>query len=216
MEQLRDVLHRPVRSDPVEPLVGRRRRQRTQRLDPSAQFDVVECRGLETLRQLLPARIPCRAQLRAGFPYGPCQPGDLVRPGVAAHECDAGHRTSVTGQQPQQFRLVEHAPFVRLQVRAVASRAAVGTARDVERQGRFAGNLGEHHVEIVIPHHPTPPWRNSAARPPAGEPPRSSKRASCSRSRASGSPRRPSGMRGTPSGSVCRCARTCCTPCWGC
>ena len=217
-EQLRDVLHGAVRSDPVKALVGRRRRQRPQLLDPASQLDVVERLRPQSLRQPGASRIPACVQHREFPPHDVGQRGDLVRCGVPAHETDAGHRAPVAGEYPAQLRLVEHPPHVGLQVRAVAPAAAVGAVGDVDRQRRFAGYFREYDVEIMVSDHRpfTPLWRNSGVRPPSGARPRSSTPVSCSRSRGSGSPGCRRGTRGTPSGSACRCARTRCIPCWEC
>ena len=213
----RDVAHRAVRCDPVEPLVGRRGGQRTERLDPGAQLDVVEPGEIEPLGEAFASRVPRGAQRRTVPADRFGQPGDLVRCGIAAHETDAGHRTPVAVEQPLQCLRIEPLAPVALQVGAVAARAAVRAVGDVDRQRRFVGNLGEDDVEVVVAdHHPTPLWHNSAVRPPAGGLPRSSRRASCSRSRGSGSPDRASGTRGTPSGSACRCVRRRCIRCSGC
>ena len=78
-ELLRNVFHCARRTDSVEPLIGRRRSQRPQRLDPAAQFDVIEHLRRESFRQLLPSRIPADVQDRQLLPHDLRQPGDPVR-----------------------------------------------------------------------------------------------------------------------------------------
>ena len=76
---------------------------------------------------------------------------------VAAHETHARHRRPVAAEQHPQHFVVQHFARIGLQVGAVAARAAVGAPRNVYRQRRFTGYLGENHIVVAEPYHPATP-----------------------------------------------------------
>ena len=118
--------------------------------DVGADFDVVELLFVDGVGYVLAATIPGHFVARVALVDVGRHVGHLARCGVATHEADAGDAFAAEGQHAVQRQGVERAARVGPEEGAVAPRTTARTARQVDGQGGFVGDLLEDDVGIQI------------------------------------------------------------------
>ncbi len=148
-----EVGARAVGLQAVESLVGCGGAQAAQCRDVGPELHVVEGAGREVRRQLGAARVPCGAEAAAERACRCGQARHLGRVAVAAHQAEAGDRIAVAFEQFREDGGRERLADLLLQLGAVASRAAVGAARDVYGERHLVRNLLEYDVVVGVLQH---------------------------------------------------------------
>lgn len=125
-----------------------------------AELDIIEIPQGKIRRQPCFPRIPGGFEIAAFLPDERREPRHLVRVGVAAHEAEASDGAAVLFEPDGEDVFIQRFACVFLQMRAVATRTTVGTARNIDCQRHLAGDFLKNDIKADVPKH------NAVAQPP--------------------------------------------------
>ena len=152
-EAMRDVVEFAV-VYAIHPLVGVGAAERAGGFDERPEFHIVEQFGTEALREAFAPTIPTCAQCVAiGEADSVTEMHHALRVAIAAHQSYACNFATIVGDEREQGHIVQLGTGVFPEVRAVAARAVVGAASDVDGERHLIGELLKNNVGTSVAEH---------------------------------------------------------------